>query len=69
MSEFIGFVYIFIPFLYLFLVSTTERDEDKIVEFHLWGGLLLLLFYMFTLIFVEGVDKHEYLDSYLYSED
>lgn len=69
MSEFIGFVYIFIPFLYLFLVSTTERDEDKIVEFHLWGGLLLLLFYMFTLIFVEGVDKHEYLDSYLDAEN
>lgn len=65
----LNIIYIFIPFVYLYLVSSTERDEGRIVKFNLWGGFLILLFYMLSLVFVEGVDKPIYLDNYLDAEN
>ena len=41
-------LYILLPFLYLLLISTTEREEDGVVEFNLTGGFLILILYMFT---------------------
>ena len=58
-------LYILLPFLYLFLISTSERERYGIVVFKLRGGLLILLFYMITLIFVDSNDKPLYLESYL----
>ena len=65
----LGLLFILLPFGYIFLISTTERDEDKLVGFHLWGGLLILFFFMVSFIFVEGPDKPLYLGSYLDAEN
>lgn len=62
-------LYILLPFLYLLLISTTEREEDGVVEFNLTGGFLILILYMFTLIFVESNDKPTYLGYYLDAEN
>lgn len=65
MTEIICFIYLLIPFFYILLISTTKRNENTIVNFNLRGGLIILLFYLFTLIFVESNDKPNYLEAYL----
>ena len=62
-------IYLFLPFVYIFLISTTKREGYSIVRFNLWGGLLILLVYMLTLIFIESNDKPVYLESYLDAEN
>lgn len=62
-------IFLFVPLLYIFLVSTAERDEDGLVSFDLQGGLIILVLYMFTLIFVESNDKPTYLEYYLDAEN
>lgn len=65
MTEIINIIYLLIPFIYILLISATKRNENTIVLFNLRGGLIILLFYMFTLIFVESNDKPNYLEAYL----
>lgn len=69
MSDVILISYLIIPFFYLLLISTTKREGFGVVNFNLWGGLVILVVYMLTLIFVESNDKPLYLESYLDAED
>lgn len=65
----LNIIYLVLPFFYLLFLSTTKRAREGIVCFYLYGGLVILLVYMFTLIFVEGVDKPLYLESFLDAEN
>lgn len=62
-------LFILLPIAYLFLISTTKREGYGIVNFNLWGGFVILVVYMLTLIFVESNDKPVYLESYLDAEN
>lgn len=62
-------LFILIPIIYLFLISATEKEESGIVGFNLWGGLLILLIFMLSFIFVESGDKTLYLENYLDAEN
>ena len=62
-------LYLLIPFIYIFLISATEENDDGIVPMNLNGGFLILVVYMLTLVFVESNDKPTYLESYLDAEN
>lgn len=47
------------------MISVSKRGKDEIVGFNLHGGLLILLFYMFTLVLVDSYDKPVYLEYFL----
>lgn len=66
---FLNTIYLFLPFLYLIVISVSSQNQSSIVSFNLKGGLVILYFYMISLIFVDGADKPVYLDSYLDAEN
>lgn len=57
-------IFLVIPIAYLFLITTIKREQNGIVNFNLWGGLIILLVYSLVFPFVDSYDKPIYLEYY-----
>lgn len=61
--DFVYWIYILIPLLYLTLLITGSSSKG-LPKFSIWGGELILLIFMTTLVFTDGMDKGGYLVAF-----